>query len=596
MTNFPALWRPLFRKEAFEMLHTLWNSLDDSGRARLGDTILAGPPEEFLEEIDEKHRISSRDRMIFERITVLEQSGSFPLTDSLRVELSRLQNTYPAWHLDSDERSRFVAWKEVLWGSETEYSVSDLNSMDDSRIIQLLVQNNKMREGLLESWAKFASANSIRAMGILENMAIQHPNEYSDIWNYGLQGMTDTANEKHARRLLELLLGIPEALFKEVNVYRSTARAIKLYSDVAKNSNMAETYWKLFERTLVYAKNDTSNLIQDHDRNWIFRSINSSIGDLFLGFIPFLFARKLKEGSLIPEDMVDRLNSLINPDSIHHRPARVLAASKLSYLYSIDPEWTRRMLLPAFNWSNERESIAVWQGFGSTASIDPKLWAEIKYDFLNLFSYERLTLLDDYKGNFICLLMRIGIEASPEEYSIEQLCSAANTMFKHDNGTILEAADWISMFLYSVSRQIRDNAKENASGNSGVDFFWQKRVLPWMKQIWPADSDIIGNGVSEHLAEAAILADDVFPEVFDFVQRYLRPGNMFSILDNLAASKHPEKHPMETIRLLELIFDRHQAQFNKEKLHNIIDRVTKYNRKLSDDATVRKILEALQTV
>ena len=534
--------------------------------------------------------------MIFDRIMILKHVGSIPLTDSLSAELDRIRNAYPAWDLDPHESSRFVAWKEVRWGSDTQYSVGDLNSLKDSDLIDILMNEQDLRVGLLESWNEFCSVNSTRAMNILGKMAKRFPNKYPDVWNYGLRGISEVAHDNNTQRILDLLLGIPNELFDDSEILRSTARVIRLYSDAVRKQENTIKYWKLFDRTLKHAIKDKSNLAQKQDNDWIHRSINSSIGDLFLGFFPLLFSRKLNEGSLIPSDLVDRFESLIQPDSIHHRPARVLAASKLSYLHAVDPEWTKKMLFPSLNWSDEEESIALWQGFGKTARIDSKLWEEIQNDFLELFTYERLKLLGDISENFCCLLMKIGIEASFDEQSSDRICSAVNTIFEFDNEMILEAADWIANYIWIISRNKSGSIMENNSDKSHVDYIWRERVLPWLKKIWPPESVIRGNGVSKHFAIAAILADESFKDVFEFVRRYLCPGNMFTILNDLAESEHPEKHASETFSLLQLIYDESEARQNKINFEKILNRVIKKKPKFQDDAAIRKWREALRDV
>ena len=287
MSKFPALWQPVFRKEAFDMLEALWKSFDDSGRSRLSNTIISGPPMEYLEEFDETDRMRNRDRMIFDRIMILKHVGSIPLTDSLTAELDRIRNAYPAWELDPHERSRFVAWKEVRWGYDTQYSVDDLNSMKDSDLIDLLISVQDLRVGLLESWNEFSSANSTRAMNILDMMAQRFPNGYPDVWNYGLRGISESAHENNTQRILNLLLGIPSDLFEDSEILRSTTRVIRLYSDVVTKQENTKEYWKLFDRTLKHTINDKSNLRHSLDNDWIHRSINSSIGELFFRFFPY---------------------------------------------------------------------------------------------------------------------------------------------------------------------------------------------------------------------------------------------------------------------------------------------------------------------
>ena len=192
--------------------------------------------------------------------------------------------------------------------------------------------------------------------------------------------------------------------------------------------------------------------------------------------------------------------------------------------------------------------------------------------------------------------MQIGIETIYDKHSSDHICSAVDTIFEYDNDMILEAADWIANYIWIISRNNSGSIMENNSNKSDVDYFWRERVLPWLKKIWPPDSIIRGKGVSKHFAVATILADESFKDVFEFVRRYLRPGNMFTILNDLAESKHPEKHPSETIYFLKLIYDESEAQQNKFKFEKILQRVIKKKPKFQDDATVRNWREALRDV
>ncbi|MEC3947636.1 hypothetical protein [Sphingobium sp. HWE2-09] len=98
------------------------------------------------------------------------------------------------------------------------------------------------------------------------------------------------------------------------------------------------------------------------------------MGILAQAYFALLFARSLKVASKIPGDLRDRAERLMTPGSAIHRPARVIAASRLSYLFAVDPDWTKAWLIPSFDWAaSEGEASAVWQGYTWQPRIDEKL-------------------------------------------------------------------------------------------------------------------------------------------------------------------------------------------------------------------------------
>ena len=86
MVDVPLLWHSGARKEAMELLRTIWTQADPQMREALGNAICAGPPADLLARIDADEREKSRDRRIFDRLTVLQRLEHPPLTAVLALE------------------------------------------------------------------------------------------------------------------------------------------------------------------------------------------------------------------------------------------------------------------------------------------------------------------------------------------------------------------------------------------------------------------------------------------------------------------------------------------------------------------------------
>ena len=98
MVDVPLLWSSGARKEAMELLRTIWTQADPQMREALGNAICAGPPADLLARIDADEREKSRDRRIFDRLTVLQRLEHPPLTSALE----HLPDAFDADGLDAE--------------------------------------------------------------------------------------------------------------------------------------------------------------------------------------------------------------------------------------------------------------------------------------------------------------------------------------------------------------------------------------------------------------------------------------------------------------------------------------------------------------
>lgn len=232
MAESNALWHATSRKEAMDLLGELWRTLDGEGRDRLTSELLAGPPDAMLSHLDEEERRRSRDRRIYDRVTVVERVGEPPLTPALAERIEALRAAYPQWRASPGEQAHFSSWMETRWGPDTRLSPDDLAAMDDAALVETLRTDQDRREGLLDSWRHLAAAQPKRAIAVLTKVAADDDPGPADIWEPAWYGLRDAEGESGGAttdEMMALFTQLPDALFAADDVLRGAADLLEAY-------------------------------------------------------------------------------------------------------------------------------------------------------------------------------------------------------------------------------------------------------------------------------------------------------------------------------------------------------------------------------
>lgn len=584
MSDVPILWTSGARKEAMDLLRRLWTRGDAQTRLALSAAIVAGPPEKLLAHIDPEDRTTSRDRRIFDRLTVIERIGEPALDKALADEWARLRNAYPEWRSIEGEQAHFSTWMETRIGSDTNYGPEELKGMAVADLTRLLVEEQEKREGLMDAWRQVGVSDPAFAINALEALSEREAPEPTDVWVYGLWGVRDSATQAAERQqLVDLLLVLSDAHFQIPEIANAVADILEGSAKIRPLPVDESCFWRLFDRTLPAAAVDPANREIPADRGWVTLAINRSMGTLATAFLGALFGRELKVGEGIPADLKPRLNDLLSPFAEAHRPARVIAASRLSYLFAVDPDWTTEKLLPSFDWAQEDEAMAAWQGFAWQPRIDAKLWAALKPHFLQMFTPERLHHLGFGGKNMAAMLMLVGVEFGQNELPRDSVRDAIRAM---PDEFRVEAAAWIASYL-------RQSADGGDPPEVAADQLWAERVAPWLQRVWPPEPQIRSQGTAVQFARAAVAVDEHFPRAVTLLMPQFVRGSADMVLMDLGASTHPDRHPRATLDLLEATLDPNQFWFAGE-IRGILDRVRAADGTLTDTNAYRQLDQRLR--
>lgn len=577
MDSVPLLWNSTARKESFDLLAHLWATMDDAGRERLASSILSGPPKFLLDKLAPEDRDSSRDRRVFDRIWVIKRSSGPQLSESLRLELERIQLAYPVWRPQDAESAHFSSWMSSGAGEQFEFDLDALRGMNDDELVRLLFGPTDRPDDLHELWRQFSAVEPDRSLAVLQRMIQEKRDAAVGIWRAGVWGLRDHAKMDPLRkRILELLISAPREIQQEFDFIRGLAEVLEAASRRLSDES-GVIFWQAFDKVQQAVVADPENAETPTSDSWVSLAINRSLGHLTSAILNALFSRSLKVGDGLPKDISARLDLLVTPTDRSKLLASVIAASRLSYLFAVDPDWTRRQLLPSFSWQDEVRSVAVWQGYAWQARIDRQLWAELKPHFLELFSAERLLQLRHFSRSAAQLFAVIGVEYGAAELPRDKARDAVRAMTAEMR---VDCIAWVVGYL--ETEQSEDDGDQVTA-----DDLWVRRVAPWLGRVWPADPELHAPDLSAQFGLAVIATNREFDRALEVVRPYVGKTFGYILLHGLKESSRPEDNPRAVIRMIDT-FLQEEWLHAADDLASVLKRLADADTTISSDPIFRR--------
>lgn len=411
---------------------------------------------------------------------------------------------------------------------------------------------------------------------MLEELAARPDGGPIHLWRSGLWGLRDRAkNDKILASVLAIVLRVPSGHFGNSEFSKAVADLLESAASGTK-APLNDDFWRVFDLALVAAKSDPENRDTPTDGQWISLAINCSMGALASALFNGLFAHQLKAGDKIPTQHLARLDRLIGLGDPAHRPARVIAVSRLPYLFAVDPEWAKTSLIPLLNWDEEPdEALPAWQGFAWHPRVGEDLWAQIKAFFLAAFVPDRLAELGASRTTMAELVMLAGIEfdLGPEQ---------ARTAIRSMTDEMRDRALW---WLWNDLR----SAGNNGEDSKRADERWTTQVQPWLAKAWPRDPELRTRSVGQRFALLPCATDEAFPDAVSFVTPFVVAGAADLVLDMLSKGHQADKHPAAVLELLAAALDVSHPWLNAQDLKNLLDRLRQANPTVRDHVRYRNI-------
>lgn len=221
------------------------------------------------------------------------------------------------------------------------------------------------RSGLLTFLTEAASRDVAWSSG-LASALIEREEVESDVWGAILSGWRRADLEAEQwRELLRMLRdNVPLIAFHPRDVVDLIERAVEDKSKLP--FELLDAVEWVLDTAVANAGEELAIGTQGRTE-WLTQAINHVGGRAALAWVRALSKRRAAaEGpwEQMPAEYRDRFEFIARQEGVAYQLARVAIASQVQFLFSIDPDWTTRNIIPWFDWTeNERRAEQAWHGF-----------------------------------------------------------------------------------------------------------------------------------------------------------------------------------------------------------------------------------------
>lgn len=256
---------------------------------------------------------------------------------------------------------------------------------------------------------------------------------------------------------------------------------------------------------------------------WLLNYLNSS--QLIL-WVP-------KDDTRLPDELINLFELVCDTSIERYTHGRVILGSRLIALYRVDPQWTERILIPLFGWSNFEVALSVWSGYLHAPRLYAPLLAVIRIEFLDCARHYHN--IGQYGRQYVSLLTQLALSNS-NEITHEELSQAFSILPPKG---IEDAVEVLIRVIESTSESSDD--------------VWKNRVPPLIKLIL-GGVDNATSSLSESLARLIITSGSQFANALNQVKHWLSIVDQpYRIIRKMNENGICRDFPLESLTLLKLI-------------------------------------------
>jgi hypothetical protein len=266
------------------------------------------------------------------RLAKYREAGA-TLTAESTIALDALSALHPNWRVAKDERDEFPFWMGEVDDSRTFLATPKRTP----ELARWLHENPTGSDWQDDDWRDRCLNDFPRAATALLRLA-QQGDWIVDRWREALQAWSDERLAARSWRYVgDTLASAPDNFIKEL------AHSLGWWiQTVAKVFTRGEdAFFGLIRKIL---EQSTYEALPDADV--AFRSINHPVGSATEAALRWWFRQGLEDGQGLSGEIEPIFTDLCNPDILIFRYGRLLLATNVIALFRVDPEWTKRCLLP----------------------------------------------------------------------------------------------------------------------------------------------------------------------------------------------------------------------------------------------------------
>ncbi len=560
------LWAPNTKRETMRLLVSLATKINSSDQKQLEEAILAGPSRKMYRDDIGKERFQAiLDHEIWLRLMKIEHAG-LSLSQEVKGRLDQLSKKYPTWSLEENESDEFTTWMSSGFDSEAQISVP-------KNYIQLKTWLQREKQSAFErdNWDEFSEKYFLYSSKILTELAKEDIWNISR-WNTALHAWSRGFDKKqsiykHWSKMGEQLLQASDEIIKEVAhglaYWLQSAAKYSLDKDEDLLFALAKRIIQVYEQEII----DVDTVI---DGDQVTKAINHPVGNSMKAVLSWWKRKTLIDNMGLAEPFTSVLSEVCNSTNPILFHGQLIIATDTIALYRVDKDWTRKYLLPLFDWKTSKDTApGAWKGLLWSPRLYKELLKEIKTAFLDTANH--CSVMEDFGKQYANLLTFAAIESED----------------------ILDEAE-----LTAATRSLTPECLENAAGTF-VDLlssstekqkYWENRLYPYLHTIWPKDASFLSNEVIEKFALLCVNSGDAFPEVFGYVKTWIKASDEdpHYILHKMKENELCKKFPETSLNFLNAIIDSNIG-WSQDDLKICLDSIIEIQEELKETTQYNKL-------
>jgi hypothetical protein len=485
-----VLWTHSCHNEIFRLLAHLWPDINDTDSRKLVALLLAGPPASlYRQDLPPDEVAHYSEIAIAERLAAMEKSGRALPDDALGFLSAFRLKHQAAQTADGDEQTPPIPGHDVA------------SRIRDGRLTG---------HSLERHWSRMLDEDWQASIEVLESLA-KLGCWPRDVWNMALARAIGRAiggppTDIDVTSVVDLIENGPDDF---IGAMAHPLSQFLQFAPRAMNLDLTDSFWSVWEKIRTTTLSEPED--RDKDKATLSGAINTVPGHLTEALFEWIRQRSAKGNDEMPRRFWDSLERLILEGTENNRRCALgLSSIQLSWLFSDNPEWAQRTLLPSFSWDNPDEAAAAWSGFLVRPTMSDDLWEILGSNFIATFE-NTARLEPESARSLYHQVARIALQR-PDWLSAEQ-CQRI-LMRATDEGR--QQIAWL--FWRALAA-----AKDKASA------LWRDRIGPWIEACWQPDSALKQADTSDSLLRVALATADAFPDAVDVpvrVNTFETPGSL----------------------------------------------------------------------
>ena len=326
------------------------------------------------------------------------------------------------------------------------------------------------REGLLTTFQEAAAESFLWSIDVAAEF-IERDYWDSGVWRALVSSWISSAGDpERSERVVDLLSAHPRI---GITCSEDVLRLLEERIDKKRDRGRIRNYVLLALNVLQVAEDGAPGVTSDTGTEWLTSAINHSGGRAAMVVMKALSAERNNEGdawSGFSPLHREWLSHLLEVGGHRALLARVVLASQVHFLHSVDDAWVRESMLLWFDWERDAEQAAqAWNGFLAWGTWNAALFEDMLPSSRKTFS--RMELLGDDRRSFAARLAAVAALSPKDPW--------------RDGGWLAEfvgataeedRAEWATTFAAAAAESLDIDAAHRL-WERWVSDYWQSRII-----------------------------------------------------------------------------------------------------------------------